>query len=143
MSEELRITLPVRLSELRDLAAMVEAFGDENQLPATKVFAINLELDELITNAVSYGNFGDELDPKIEILLRIDHGVLTLTMEDNGNPFDPTFDTEPNITSPLESREVGGLGLHLVKSFADRVSYEFVGGKNRLTLEHKLNPTSE
>jgi anti-sigma regulatory factor (Ser/Thr protein kinase) len=139
LSKELRVTLPVRLSELRNLAAMVEAFGDENQLPATKVFAINLELDELITNIVSYGNFG-ALDPKIEILLRIEHGVLTLTMEDNGKPFDPTFDTEPNTTSPLESREVGGLGLHLVKSFADRVSYEFVEGKNRSTLEHDLKP---
>ena len=142
MSKELRVTLPVRLSELRNLAAMVEAFGDENQLPATKVFAINLELEELITNTVSYGNFG-ALDPKIEILLRIEHGVLTLTMEDNGKPFDPTFDTEPNTTSPLESREVGGLGLHLVKSLADRVSYEFVEGKNRLTLEHELNSTLE
>ena len=99
LSKELRVTLPVRLSELRNLAAMVEAFGDENQLPETKVFAINLELDELITNTVAYGNFG-ALDPKIEILLRIKHGVLTLTMKDNGKPFDPTFDTEPNTTSP-------------------------------------------
>jgi serine/threonine-protein kinase RsbW len=139
MSNELRVSLPARVSELRDLAAMVEDFGDSNNLPAPKVFAINLELDELITNIVSYGNFG-ALDPKIEILLRIEHGVLTLTMEDNGKPFDPTFDTEPNTTSPLESREVGGLGLHLVKSFADRVSYEFVEGKNRSTLEHDLKP---
>ena len=64
--KELRVTLPVRLSELRNLAAIVEAFGDENQVPGTKIFAINLELDELITNTVSYGNFG-ALDPKIEM----------------------------------------------------------------------------
>ena len=41
MSNELRVTLPARVSELRDLATMVEDFGDANNLPAPKVFAIN------------------------------------------------------------------------------------------------------
>jgi anti-sigma regulatory factor (Ser/Thr protein kinase) len=140
MSDELCVTLPARLSELRDLATMVEDFGDANNLPAPKVFAINLELDELITNTVTHGSFEAGIDPRIDIHLRVESDILILTMEDNGKPFDPTFDTEPNTTSPLESREVGGLGLHLVKSFADRVSYEFVEGKNRSTLEHDLKP---
>ena len=143
MSKELRVTLTARLSEVRDLSTAVEAFGDANQLPVPKVFVINLALDELITNAVAHGSFGGTSDPKIEIHLRVDHDVLILTMEDNGNPFDPTIDTKPDTTSALEARKVGGLGLHLVKSFADRVSYEFVGGKNRLTLEHDLKPASE
>ena len=140
MSNELRVTLPVRVSELRDLATMVEDFGDANNLPAPKVFAINLELDELITNTVTHGSFEAGIDPRIDIHLRVESDILILTMEDNGKPFDPTFATEPNTTSPLESREVGGLGLHLVKSLADRVSYEFVEGKNRSTLEHDLKP---
>ena len=143
MSEELHLTLSARLSEVPDLSTMVEAFGDTNRLPAPKVFAINLELDELITNAMTHGSFGDASDPKIEIHLRVDHDVLILTMEDNGDMFDPTIDTKPDITSSLETRELGGLGLHLVRNFADRVSYEFVGGKNRLTLEHDLKPASE
>ncbi len=140
MSNELRITLPARLSELRDLAGMVEDFGDANKLPAPKVFAINLELDELITNTVTYGTFEPGTDPRIDIHLKVECDILTLTMEDNGSPFDPTVDTNPNTSGPLESRSVGGLGLHLVKNFASRISYEFVGGKNRLTLEHDLKP---
>ena len=51
--------------------------------------------------------------------------------------FDPTIKTEPDTASSLEAREVGGLGLYLIKSFAERVFYDFVGGKNRLTLEHE------
>ena len=140
MSNELRITLPARLSELRDLAGMVEDFGDANKLPAPKVFAINLELDELITNTVTYGTFEPGTDPRIDIHLKVECDILTLTMEDNGSPFDPTVDTNPNTSGPLESRSVGGLGLHLVKNFASRISYEFVGGKNRLTLELDLKP---
>ena len=140
MSNELSVTLPARVSELRDLATMVEDFGDANNLPAPKVFAINLELDELITNTVTHGSFEAGIDPRIDIHLRVESDILILTMENNGSPFDPTLDTDPNTTSPLESREVGGLGLHLVKNFANRISYEFVEGKNRLTLEHDLKP---
>jgi serine/threonine-protein kinase RsbW len=143
MSRELHVTTSLRLSEVRDLLTRVEEFGDANQLPVPKVFVVNLALDELITNAVTHGSFGHTSDPKIEIHLRVDHDVLILTMEDNGEPFDPTIDTKPDTTSSLEAREVGGLGLHLVKSFADRVSYEFAGGKNRLRLEHDLQPASE
>ena len=140
MSNELRVTLPARVSELRDLATMVEDFGDANNLPAPKVFAVNLELDELITNTVTHGSFEAGIDPRIDIHLRVESDILILTMEDNGSPFDPTLDTDPNTAAPLESRNVGGLGLHLVKNFANRISYEFVEGKNRSTLEHDLKP---
>ena len=143
MSNELRVTLPARVSGLRDLATMVEDFGDANNLPAPKVFAINLELDELITNIVTHGSFEAGIDPRIDIHLRVESDILILTMEDNGSPFDPTLDTDPNTAAPLESRNVGGLGLHLVKNFANRISYEFVEGKNRSTLEHDLKPTLE
>ena len=132
-----------RLSELRDLTAMVEAFGDGNQLPAPKIFAINLALDELITNVVSHGTSEDSSDLTIGVHLRIAGDILALTIEDNAQPFDPTLAAKPDVTSALEARRVGGLGLHLIKSFADRVSHEFVDGKNRLTLEHDLKPTSE
>ena len=140
MSNELRFTLPARVSELRDLATMVEDLGDANNLPAPKVFAINLELDELITNTMTHGSFEAGIDPRIDIHLRVESDILILTMEDNGSPFDPTLDTDPNTAAPLESRNVGGLGLHLVKNFANRISYEFVEGKNRSTLEHDLKP---
>ena len=142
MPEDLHVTLSPRLSKLHDLSAMVEEFGDEHGLPVAKVFVINLALDELITNAVTHGSFENASDPKIEVRLRVDHDILILTIEDNGSMFDPTIDTEPDTESSLERREVGGLGLHLVKRFADRVSYEFVGGKNRLTLEHDLKPAA-
>ncbi len=138
MSNELRVNLPARLSELHSLTKMVEDFGDANKLPVAKVFAVNLELDELISNTVIHGTFEDGIDPQIDIHLKVQCDILILTVEDNGAMFNPTMDTEPEISSALEARKVGGLGLHLVKELADRVSYDFVGGKNRLTLEHDL-----
>ena len=119
---------------------MVEDFGEANNVSAPKVFAINLELDELITNTVTHGSFEAGVDPRIDIHLKVEYDILTLTMEDNGSPFDPTLNTDPDTAAPLEARNVDGLGLHLVKNFASCISYEFVGGKNRLTLEHDLKP---
>ncbi len=142
MAEELRVTIPARLSEVRELSSMVEAFGDANDLPDPKVFVINLALDELITNTVTHG-LEDMADAEIQIRMRVVAGTLILVMEDNGQPFDPTQDTNADLTSSLEERAVGGLGLHLVKSFADRISYEFVEGRNRLTMEHDLAKAAE
>lgn len=137
MAEELRVTIPARLSEVRELSGLVEKFGDANGLPDPKVFVINLALDELITNTVTHG-LEDMADAEIRIEMRVVADTLILVMEDNGQPFDPTQETNADVTSSLEERAVGGLGLHLVKSFADRVSYEFVEGRNRLTMEHDL-----
>ena len=139
--DELHIALSPRLSAVRGLSQMVEEFGDANNVPEPKIYMVNLALDELITNSVSYG-FGGVANPKIGITLRVSATKLVLEMEDNGAKFDPTQDTNPDVSSSVEDRSIGGLGLHLVKSFADRVSYEFANGKNRLVLEHDLKPAA-
>ena len=142
MADELRVKIPARLSEVRELSSLVETFGDANGLPDPTVFVINLALDELITNTVTHG-FGGVTDAEIRVTMRVAAGTLILVVEDNGRPFDPTQDTNADVTSSLEERAVGGLGLHLVKTFADHVSYEFVEGRNRLTMERDLSTASD
>ena len=137
--DELRVSLSPRLSAVRSLAQMVEEFGDANKLPDQQIYMINLALDELITNTVSYGLRGVAL-PKIEVCLQVDDASLVLSVVDNGQRFDPTESPNPDLVSPVDERPVGGLGLHLIKTFADRVRYEYAGGKNRLILEHDLTP---
>ncbi len=141
MADELQVSIPGRLSEVDAVARRVEEFGDAHGLPGPKVYVINLALDELITNVVSYG-FGGVAEPEIRITLRIEGGALVLIMDDNGQPFDPTRDMPTDITSPLTERPIGGLGLYLVKSFADRLSYEFADGRNRVIVEHDLASAS-
>ena len=61
MFEDLHVTLSPRLSAVRSLSRMVEEFGDANQLPEPKIYMVNLALDELITNAVTYGFEGSRI----------------------------------------------------------------------------------
>ncbi len=141
---DLHVSLPAKLTEVRNLSAAVEEFGDANELPLPTVFIINLALDELITNAVTHGRF-DVPDPKIDIHLAAERNIVTLTMEDNGSPFDPTSMGADDVdtTSALEDRAVGGLGLHLVRTFAHDMAYEFADGRNRLTVHHHFKSESE
>ena len=139
-NDELRISLsPPRLSALRDVSRMVEGFGAAHRLDESRVYMLNLALDELITNSVNYG-FDGVAEPRIEITLWISGRLLVLTITDNGCRFDPTERARPDLSSPLEERPEGGLGLHLVRTFADRVTYQYTEGENRLTLEHNHVP---
>ncbi len=141
MADELQVSIPGRLSEVDAVARRVEEFGDAHGLPGPKVYVINLALDELITNVVSYG-FGGVPEPEIRITLRMEGDALVLIVEDNGQPFDPTQAMPADVASPLAERRIGGLGLHLVKSFANRLSYEFADGRNRVIVEHDLASAS-
>lgn len=140
--DALHISMVPRVTELQNLSRQVEEYGDAQGLPEPTVFVINLALDELITNSVMHG-FNGVGDPHIDIILRVDGDSLLLTVRDNGAPFDPTDDTNPDLDSALEDRRIGGLGLHLVKSFANRIHYKYVDGQNCLTLEHDLQRTSD
>ena len=142
MSDEIRASLPIRLSRVREFAEEVEAFGESVGLPDTKIYIVNLTLDELIANVVMYG-FEGVADPKIDVELTLYGNRLVLTLEDNGQPFDPTQDVAPDVTSSLEDRPVGGLGRYFVKRLADRFSYELVNGRNRVTIEYDLAPAGD
>ena len=139
--EEFRVSMSPRVSSVRGLARMVEEFGDANRLSDQDVYMINLALDELITNMVSYGLRGVDR-PRIEVALQITDTMLVLSTVDNGQPFDPTQGPSPDLSSPLDERPIGGLGLHLIKTFANRMKYEYSAGRNRLTLEHDLAPAA-
>lgn len=142
MPDEIRASLPVRLSRVREFAEEVEAFGAAAGLPETKIYIVNLTLDELIANVVMYG-FDGVADPEINVELKLAGGKLVLVLEDNGRPFDPTQDVEPDIDSPLMERQVGGLGRYFVRRLADRISYEHADGRNRVTAEYDLAPAGD
>ena len=137
MMDELHASLSPRLSAAWSLSQMVEEFGDANQLPDRQIGRINLALDELNTDTMRYGLRG-VARPKIESTRRVSPTSLVLTCEDNGQDFDPTRDTKSDLSSAVNERSIGDPGLHLIKTFTNHVQFEYVDGKNRLTLEYDL-----
>ena len=131
------ITLRTDLSELAALAAFIERFAEQEQLPADVAFQLNLALEELITNTVSYGHPDGQGAP---ILLRMerDGDVIEANLTDEGIAFDPRDAAPPDLDAPLEERRAGGLGVYLVRKFMDEIDYRRDGGRNHLRLRKRL-----
>ena len=136
----LEITLRNDLAEIPNLAARIESFGAANGLTDAVVFNLNLALDELITNTVSYGYDDDEAHV-IKVALALDGDVVTAEIKDDSRPFDPFTDAPaPDLEANIEDRHIGGLGTHFVKTFMDSVAYDRDGRYNRIVLTKALPP---
>ena len=94
---------------------------------------IGVVVEELVLNIVDYAN-SDYLDVEITR----DEKSITLRFRDGGVPFNPLEKEEPDFTVPFEDRKIGGLGIFMVKSTMDGMSYEYRDGQNILTIIKNL-----
>ena len=105
------------------------------------MFAVDLAIDEVVTNVISYG-FGDAAEHLIQVRLVLNSGELTLEVEDDGKPFDPLCQPPPNLTLALEDRPIGGLGIHLVRNLMDCTEYRRQHDRNLLIMRKKVPEVS-
>lgn len=129
------------LSELDTLAIAVEVFTEQAALDMKIQFNLNLALDELVTNIINYA-YDDEDLHQIEITLSYDDSLLSIKLTDDGKPFDPTSIDSPELTTDIEQREVGGLGIHFVRKLMDKMEYRRTNEQNQLRLEKDLSGES-
>ncbi len=120
---------------LQSIAIAVEELGQREAWSDGLVFKVNLVLEEVGINILSYGGANGETWPEFEIVIISEDESLTIEVLDEGRPFDPLADAPlPSIDAALEDRAIGGLGIHLVKTMMDDTFYEHSGGRNRLTM---------
>ena len=121
------------LSELETLFKHLNKFGQATGLSEACVTDINICLDELFTNIVSYG-YGDDLEHIVRFAMNLDDHMLTLKIEDDGIPFNPLQKKDPEIPDDLIDVRIGGLGIHIVRKLMDDIYYERKHSRNELTL---------
>lgn len=119
------------------VTAAFDAFADAAQLPSIVIGAVQVVLDELLSNTVKAG-YPDGGPGRIEAAFEVVDGHLQITLVDDGIAFDPLERADPDTEAALEDRPIGGLGIYLVKQLMDRVDYERVGRHNRLRLVKSL-----
>jgi serine/threonine-protein kinase RsbW len=135
--KEYSFELKSSLSELDTLCQQIERFGKKIGLPKKSIFEINLALDELFTNIISYG-YDDDEDHRIKITIRPQQHEVFLCIEDDGIPFNLTDFEPPDIVASVEKCKIGGLGIHIIKKLMDDICYQRCGSKNVLTLKKKV-----
>ena len=123
---------------LTALAEAVEQFADQESLAGALAINLNLVLDELVTNSVSYG-LTEVAEPALQLRLRRDGEMVVAEVEDNGAAFDPFHDApKPDIEKGLDERPIGGLGVFLVMQLTEKAHYERDGDINRIMLQMKM-----
>ena len=138
----IELTLVNRSSELQRLASELERFAQNHRIPEPDIHAFSLSLDELVTNTIAYG-YDDQGPHEIRVRLTLANGRLSAEVEDDGRPFNPLTAPQPDLTSAVEDRPVGGLGIHLVRSLMDHVDYRRESGKNHLMMRKQLSTVAQ
>ena len=126
-----------QIDELTRVAGFLEETGEEWEFPMPLVFSLNLVLEEAWTNTISYG-FDDEDNHIIEINFIKDGPLLTISIIDDGHEYDPTAKADPDITLSAEERQIGGLGIFLIKKIMDTVEYQRRDHRNYLILTKNI-----
>lgn len=138
MAEQLEVTLANRLDEIPRLATAIEDYCQAFGVSSKVIYNLNLVLDELITNLVSYG-YDDGERHDVVVRVQLSEGRLIAELIDDGKPFNPLQDgPEPVLDAPLDERSIGGLGLHFVRTLMDEAHYSREDAHNRLVLIKRL-----
>lgn len=133
MSEAIAVELKNSLSEIARLKRIVDEFARRHQIEAQTLRNMDLALDEILTNIISYG-YDEGGEHRIVIRLALEQGKWTVEVEDDGRPFNPLTAPAPDTKQLLEERPIGGLGIHLVRKNIDELDYRRQQDRNILIM---------
>lgn len=131
MRKELRIKN--QISELEKVAQFVEEIGEELGLSMELQMNLNLVMEEMVTNVIFYA-YPKDVVAEIELLAKSDGKELTFVLSDQGKEFDPTAKDDADLDVNPADRELGGMGIFIVKNIMNKVTYQRLEGKNLLTM---------
>jgi anti-anti-sigma factor len=135
--QERRATAAADAARLPTLMQFLGEFWSSVALPPQEALPFELALEEVFMNVVMHGSPPGAL-PQVEVALALTDGTLTMTIEDDGPPFDPLSLPAPDVSLSLEERRVGGNGVFLVRQMMDAVRYQRVDGRNQLKMSKQL-----
>ena len=129
----MRIEIKNDLDQIALVMSALEEYAERTSLDMRTAQAAELALDELLNNSISYG-FPDDRQHTITVELETQNDGLQIKVIDDGVPFNPFEQAAPDLGGSVEERDLGGVGIHLVKKFMDECGYQRIDEKNVITL---------
>ncbi len=130
--------MPNQLMAIPELQTAFEQYVAQWVEAKPLIPTLNMALDDLLNNVVQYAFPEDSMEHQIEVDGEVREECVVLTITDDGFPFNPLSVAPPDLSVLLHEREIGGLGIHLVRSMFDEVTYHRNVGRNVLTIKKKL-----
>ena len=126
------------LENLDAVMAFVDQQLEEAGCSMKTQMQIDIAVEEVYVNIAHYAYNPEIGDVTIRVQIEEEPLEIILTFIDKGKPFDPLAKEDPDVTLAVEDRQIGGLGIFMVKKSMDNISYEYNEGRNILTLKKKL-----
>jgi len=131
----MKMTYPAEIKNLHEILGKIEEFAIGAGCAPERLVQLTLIAEELVVNVMSYAYEGDK--GPLEIELKETDGFIIICFGDTGTPFNPLETGAPDTSSELQEREAGGLGIHMVRQFAEDIFYERTKNRNILTVTYK------
>lgn len=135
-SQSMERTYDADVDKLNDVLAFVEENLEANEAGMKETMAITVAVEEMFVNVAHYAY--PDSKGKVTIGLRFIGDDIEIHLTDAGIPFDPIAKEDPDVTLDADDREIGGLGIYMVKKSMDECTYERVGDQNHFTMRKKI-----
>ncbi|MBO6137869.1 MAG: ATP-binding protein [Lachnospiraceae bacterium] len=129
------ITLEARVENLDQVLMFLDTQLEEMGCPFKEQTQLDIALEEMYVNVAHYAYTPDTGQVNIKLDVLDDPSGVELTLTDSGVPYDPLAKEDPDVTLSAEEREIGGLGIYMVKKSMDEVAYKHVDGKNIFSMK--------
>ncbi len=133
------MTTEALLENIPAVTEFVDKKLEEISCPLKIITQINIAVDEIFSNIARYAYKPDSGPATIRVEAEQDPPAAVITFIDKGRPYDPLSNGDPDVSLPAEEREVGGLGIFLVRKMMDEVTYEYKDGKNILRIRQYIS----
>ena len=133
-----QITMEAEVQNIQKIIDFIDNALDEWGATVKTKYQIDVAADEILVNISHYAYQPQTGDVTVRLDLDEATRMLTIVFTDSGMPFDPLQKPDPDVTLPKEERQIGGLGIFIVKKIMDAVDYLREGGRNILTLHKQI-----
>ncbi len=128
------------VTNLNTVLQFIDTQLETTNCSAKMQMQIDLAVEEIFVNIANYAYSPKTGSALIKVEITQDSPAIRITFIDSGTPYDPLTKDDPDITLPSDKRAIGGLGIFLVKKIMDTIHYQYIHGKNTLTIIKKLAP---
>lgn len=134
-----KLTVEAKTENLEEVLGFVDRHLETMDCSPKVSVQIDVAVEELFVNIAHYAYSPGTGSATIGVEILKDPAAIAITFTDRGKPFDPLAKEDPDITLSAEERQIGGLGIYMVKKSMDEVVYEYRDGQNILRIKKDLD----
>ena len=133
------LTISARLENIETVTAFVDEQLEEMGCPMKAQMQIDIAIDELFSNIAHYAYTPETGEATVRVEVTESPLAVIITFIDHGVPYDPLAKEDPDTTLSAEERQIGGLGIYMVKKSMDEIAYRYQDGQNILMIKKQLS----